>query len=375
MTDSAIIRPTRTPWGFLAFNFVLSRLFLLVVAGLGLLLFQKGAFYTPPGSILDWLKQWDSGWYLGIAQNGYRYVPGRQCNVVFFPLYPILMRWLAFGGVIDYRLVGYLISNGSLFLAVVALWKLAVIEMPDESSARRVVQLVLFNPVTVFYSSIYSESLYLLCLVSTLYLARVERWLLAAVCAYATGLSRVVGLLLVIPLICEYVLQNRRDWTWRNPKAWRALACIAAPGLGFLTYVGYLDRTFGEPLAFIKAEVAWGRKLVWPWVPFRHLGWYDPPYAILFVCTAIIALALLFVAARWRMRPTYLLVLVIFPTICVSSSRLESLPRYFSVLFPFYFVLALMTRKWPHLAGPLFVLFGGLQVMATILFVNGYWFT
>jgi hypothetical protein len=375
MTENTVTPPARAPWLFLALNFFLSRLFLVAVAGLSILMFKKGDFYTPPGSILDWFKQWDSGWYLDIAQRGYTYVPGKECSVVFFPLYPVLLGWLTFGGAVDGRVVGYLISNGSLFFGIVVLWKLTVLEMRDESCAKHVVQLLLFNPMTVFYSSIYTESLYLLCLVSTLYFARTERWLLAGICAYAAALSRVVGLLLVVPLACEYFLQNHPHLTWRKPNVWRALVCFAAPALGFLTYVGYLGRAFGEPLAFLKAEAVWGRKLVWPWVPFFHLHRYDRPYDIWFMCFAIVAAVLFLVAVRWRLRPTYLLVLAIFTTICLSSSRLESLPRYLSILFPFYFVLALMTKKWPNLTGPLFMVFGGLQVMTTILFVNGYWLT
>ncbi|HVM59978.1 MAG TPA: mannosyltransferase family protein [Verrucomicrobiae bacterium] len=375
MTDNTVIPTTRTPWSFLAIDFILSRLFLVAVAGLSLWLLPKGEFFTQPGTILNWLNHWDTGWYLNIAQHGYQYVPGKQCSAVFFPLYPVLVGWLTCGGAIDARMAGYLLSNGSLFFGIVVLWKLTVIEMKDERCARRVVQLLLLNPVTVFYSSIYTESLYLLCLVGTLYFARTERWLLAAACAYAVALTRMIGLLLVIPLVCEYVLQNRHNLTWRKPDAWRALVCFAAPALGFLTYVAYLDRKFGEPLAFLKAEQAWGRKLVWPWKPFLHLGWYDRPYTIWFVGTAIIAVVLLFLAARWRLRPTYLLILVIFTTICLCSNRLESLPRYFSVLFPFYFVLAQMTKKWPRLTTPLFVVFVVSQAMATILFVNGYWMT
>jgi hypothetical protein len=184
-----------------------------------------------------------------------------------------------------------------------------------------------------------------------------------------------VGLLLVVPLACEYFLQNRHNPNRSRAGVWRALICFAAPVLGFLTYVLYLNWAFGEPLAFLKAEAVWGRRLVWPWVPFFHLHHYDRPYAIWFVSWAIVAAVLLVLAVRWRLRPTYLLVLAMFTTICLCSSRLESLPRYLSVLFPFYFVLALMTKKWPSLAGPLFAVFGGLQAMSTILFVNGYWLT
>jgi hypothetical protein len=375
MIDNTAAQTSRPPWSFLVVNFFLSRLFLVAVAGLSVLMFKKGNFYTEPGSILDWFKQWDAGWYLDIAHRGYTYVPGKECSVVFFPLYPVLLGLFSLGGAIDGRIVGYLISNASLFFSIVLLWKLTAIEMRDGSCAKHVVQFLLFNPMTVFYSSIYTESLYLLCLVSTLYFARTQHWLLAGVCAYAAALCRVVGLLLVVPLACEYFLQNRHDPTWRRAGVWRALLCFAAPALGFLTYVGYLNWAFGEPLAFLKAEAVWGRQLVWPWVPFFHLHRYDPPYTIWFISWAIVAVALFLLAIRWRLRPTYLLVLAMFTTICLSSSRLESLPRYLSVLFPFYFVLAQMTKKWPSLAAPLFAVFGGLQVMSTILFVNGYWLT
>jgi hypothetical protein len=84
---------------------------------------------------------------------------------------------------------------------------------------------------------------------------------------------------------------------------------------------------------------------------------------------------LFILAVRWRLRPTYLVVFVVFTMICVCSSVLESLPRYLSVLFPFYFVLALATKEWPDLTVPLFVGSTILQVISTILFVNGYWLT
>jgi hypothetical protein len=376
MTDNTVAQTSRTPWSFLAFNFLFSRLWLIIVAGMSLLVFKQGEFYPLPHSILDLFDHWDAGWYLRIVREGYTYVPGQRSSVVFFPLYPVLVRLLTFGGAVDNRLAGYLISNGALFFAIFLLWKLAAFEMRDESCSKHVVQFLLFNPMTVFYSSIYTESLYLLCLVGVLYFARTQRWLLAAVCAYAAALSRVVGLLLVIPLACEYFLQNRRNLGWRNASVGRALICCAAPVLGFLTYVVYLNRAFGEPLAFMKCEVAWGRQLTWPWLAFRHLHRHNDPFHVIwFVSFAVLAVVLFILAVRWRLRPTYLVILVIFSVFPLSSGLLESLPRYLSVLFPFYFVLALAAKKWPDLTVPLFVGSTILQVIATILFVNGYWLT
>jgi hypothetical protein len=375
MTDNTVAQTSRPPWSFLAFNFLFSRLWLVIVAGMGSLVFKQGKFSGPLHSILDLFNQWDAGWYLSIVRLGYKYVPGQESSVVFFPLYPVLVRRLTFGGAVDDRLVAYLISNSALFVAIVLLWKLATVEMRDASCSKHVVQFLLFNPMTVFYSAIYTESLFLLCLVGTLYFARTQRWLLTAVCAYAAALCRVVGLLLVVPLACEYFLQNRHNLRWRNAGVGRALIACAAPVLGFLTYVAYLKSAFGEPLAFMKCEVAWGRRLTWPWVAFFHLHHMETFYAIWFVSFAVIAVGLVLLAVWWRLRLTYLVVLVIFSLLSPSSGLLESLPRYLSVLFPYYFVLALATRKWPDLTVPLFVGSASLLVIATILFVNGYWLT
>jgi hypothetical protein len=43
---------------------------------------------------------WDSGWYFDIARQGYYFNPAGESSIAFFPLYPLLMRAVAwpFGG-------------------------------------------------------------------------------------------------------------------------------------------------------------------------------------------------------------------------------------------------------------------------------------
>ena len=56
---------------------------------------------TPPWRIYDndFLNlpaRWDTGWYLGVAIDGYSCQPSlanRQQNIAFFPVYPMLMRY------------------------------------------------------------------------------------------------------------------------------------------------------------------------------------------------------------------------------------------------------------------------------------------
>ena len=49
--------------------------------------------------LLDLPGRWDTGWYLGIANEGYVYVPeaasNQQQNIAFFPAYPMAIRSLS----------------------------------------------------------------------------------------------------------------------------------------------------------------------------------------------------------------------------------------------------------------------------------------
>ncbi|HUJ72186.1 MAG TPA: hypothetical protein VLZ30_08065, partial [Verrucomicrobiae bacterium] len=98
MNDLTRDIPAPVPWRFIVFNFLFSRLWILVVAGLSLLVIREGQFPVASRSALDWLNQWDTRWYLSIIRQGYSYHPGMECNVAFFPLYPMLVRLLSLGG-------------------------------------------------------------------------------------------------------------------------------------------------------------------------------------------------------------------------------------------------------------------------------------
>src|SRR5687768_14578362 len=55
---------------------------------------QDQRFYVFPAPHLFWdtFARYDSGWYHGIASQGYIFGAGGRNNLAFFPLYPLLMR-------------------------------------------------------------------------------------------------------------------------------------------------------------------------------------------------------------------------------------------------------------------------------------------
>ncbi|XP_021771956.1 GPI mannosyltransferase 2-like isoform X2 [Chenopodium quinoa] len=111
---------------------------------------------------------WDSVFFVRIAECGYEY----EQSYAFFPLFPILIFLLSNSvflpliSVIGYRAVlglsGYVISNVAFVFAALSLYRLSVVILKDRNASLCASILFCFNPASIFYSSIYSESLYAL---------------------------------------------------------------------------------------------------------------------------------------------------------------------------------------------------------------------
>lgn len=129
----------------------------------------------PDNILLDVFgSRWDTGFYLSIAQEGYRFQGVELPSVAFFPLLPMLIRgfnWLLG----DPLLAGVVIANLALYGASVVLYLLAAQEWGGAVAGRAVWYLLVF-PTSFFGSAIYSESIFLLTAILALYLARRKHW-------------------------------------------------------------------------------------------------------------------------------------------------------------------------------------------------------
>src|SRR2546430_2824552 len=146
--------------------------------------------------------RWDTDFYHQIATVGYRWDPSvfLHQNVVFFPLYPLLMRW---GGALlggHPLLAGTVISLAAFAGAIALLYRMAVLELGEEK-AWPVILLVSAHPFALFYSVVYTESLLLFLTGGAFYAMRRRYLLLAALAAFAAGLTRPHGVWLAGPLL------------------------------------------------------------------------------------------------------------------------------------------------------------------------------
>ncbi|XP_021890520.1 GPI mannosyltransferase 2 isoform X2 [Carica papaya] len=127
------------------------------------------------GSAIENGVVWDSVYFVRIAQCGYEY----EQTYAFLPLLPICISILSrtvfapLIPVIGYRavlaLAGYFVNNVAFVLAAVYFYRLSVNILEDPETAFRASVLFCFNPASIFYSSIYSESLYALFSIGGMY--------------------------------------------------------------------------------------------------------------------------------------------------------------------------------------------------------------
>ena len=303
--------------------------------------------------VTNMLARWDTFYYYSIATDGYSWDPAifRHENVVFFPLYPMLMRW---GGALlggHPLLAGLIVSLTAFAGALVLLYRLAMLEVGEEH-AWRVILLLSTFPYALYYSAVYTESLFLFLTVGAFYAMRRGRLGWVAVCGLAAGLTRPNGFWLALPLACLALWPPggaAADPAARRPiRLPIALLAACVPVLGVAIFSGYLQWRFGDALAWVHGQAAWGMPLMLRPAapdPIRLPGEAAIKPIEVIVWTGNIAA---FVAATLAIRPISKrfgvaygawIAVNIFPP--VAAHLFMSLGRFTSVLFPVFFWLAI----------------------------------
>jgi hypothetical protein len=290
-------------------------------------------------------------------------------HAAFFPLYPLTVRAVSFlfGSTV---VAGLVVSAAAFLAALVALWRLADLELGSGAAGRTVWLLALF-PASLFFSAIYAESLFLALSVGAFLAARQGRWARAALLGAAAGATRNTGAFLIVPLALFY--WQSRPGPARRPDR-DALWLLLAP-VGALAFAAYQWAHFGDPLTGAHAERWWGRELVGPLRGLQavgenvgdvvsnlvhgvHLSSVASQLGLL-GCMALAVVAFAGVVRRlpapyWTWAGIGLVSMLSAP---MPNSPLSATPRFLAVLFPlFMWGGAVLTR--PRLLLPVLAVFG-----------------
>jgi Gpi18-like mannosyltransferase len=324
---------------------------------------------APDRPAVDMWARWDSFWYLRIVEDGYAYSPTQQSPVAFFPLYPLAVRAVKIV-THDALIAGLLVSNGCFVLALAVLYRLALLETGSSAIARRAMIALCILPNTIFFSGIYSESLFLLCLLLCVYHLRTQHWGRAALSGALASATRAFGIGLVFFALLEWLRHYRQ-----HPRdGWRAALLIGLMPAGLLLYMMYLAAAFGSPLAFLDAQAQWAHTLSNPLsvlvdtlrgiLTGVQYWWFAPGEWL----AAVVSLGLLpFIYRRFGLNYAMLAALLLLAPLFVTTC---SFNRYAMVVFP----LVLLVASWHfnHTLYRLYILTSTLlMALTTLLFVRG----
>jgi hypothetical protein len=344
-------------------------LFLIWLSGTTTIPAQAGVKGIPV--FLEAFIQWDAGWYLKIARYGYDFT-----SAPFFPMLPFLIYLLTFitgNGVT----AGLLISNTAHLIACILLYRLVEKDYHPEIAVLSVLVL-LFFPTAVFFSSVYSESLFLAFALGAFFCARREKWLAASLTGACAALTRNVGIVIFLALL--YLQYQQQGYPYRlNLK--KALPLLLIPA-SLLIFMGALCIYTGDPLAFthsLDTEI-WGyRHFKYPGAgQLLNLKYFFNNYNYHSLFEAVMALSFLLLLAisfKYIKDRSFLIFAVagfLIPFSSVVNNVPHGMPRYIIVLFPVYITLACLLQK-NKLVIPYSVITVFLFTVVSIMFFYGRW--
>ena len=291
------------------------------------------------------LFAYDGGWYRDIAEKGYSALP--HAGLRFFPLYPLLSRWL---GVLllDHTSVALVaIANVGALVLGAMLHRLVLRETNDAGLAARTVWLVALIPASLCLVLSYAESLMMLAAVGMFLSIRSRRWLPAVAFGLVAGLTRPVGVLLVVPAAIE-AARMWRDAGGRERLV--RLVAVSSPALGMAAYLAWVGAVFGDPLLPFSVQSRHDLRgaSVDPVTHVVHtvrdLINGDRFGAGLHLVWLALFAVLIVVIAR-RLPASYTAYAGVSLLLATTAGNISSFERYVFSTIPFVIALAMLTRR------------------------------
>ena len=318
------------------------------------------------------LLPWDGSFYRDIAADGY----GAQSleALRFFPLVPLLARFLAVPLLGNVDLALLVVANVGALAAGLLLYRLVVHERGDARLAARATWLLAIGPPAFVLVFGYAESVALTAAIGAFLGLRRERWWTAAAAGFVAGLTRPVGIFLAVPAAIEVARNVRRDGWGSLPGR---LGAVLGPVAGTATYQAWVAVEHGDRLLPFRVQqrhdlrgsftdpisraIESGQNLFGD-APMRD-GLHFP-----FIIGALVLLAI--VLRTWPV--SYGIYSALILTTALSGESLGSFERYAMSAFPLLLAVAGLTAS-PRLERTVMTACGaGLVAFTTLAWLGTY---
>lgn len=295
---------------------------------------------------------WDSEYYVGIAVGGYNdpeagtvtnQDSGEEVikNYSFFPLYPYLMRVVAYplkllglNPIATASLAGVVVALLGTLAGMVALWHLTQEHFGEESAFRSVFYLLVF-PSGFFLAQVYTEGLFIGLSFWCLLLAKRRQWLWAALLGVLAAWTRAHGAALALPLGIVWLTQF--DWKADLRKQLDrgklgSLLAVLLPLAAYLVWhASALGRGWDElqAILFGRGLLVWQRS-IGDWQRAAFYALHMSKVGLVYFGIEVLTIAVSVLAALWLLRRDPMLAAYSLAVILLSvfSGSAQSMARY-----------------------------------------------
>ncbi|UPT66579.1 MAG: hypothetical protein M0D57_19350 [Sphingobacteriales bacterium JAD_PAG50586_3] len=231
----------------------------------------------------------DAGWYEKIARDGHHKITPdllkpdktvwRQSYYAFFPLYPFTIAAIqnCFG--LGFHTSAILLAFILSLAAFVVFYAFARAFTKSDTIALLATVVLMVSPFTFYYSMAMTEAYFLLLLTGSFIAVHKKNILFMLLLPGFLVLTRVNGIVMLLPLGLYYLEKHVFEGSWRLPvandfkKLLPGFALLSMPVV-FIGYCFYLKEMTGDFFAFSTAQAGWGKAYANPlMVLLKPEGW------------------------------------------------------------------------------------------------------
>ncbi|OQB23632.1 MAG: Mannosyltransferase (PIG-V) [Firmicutes bacterium ADurb.Bin182] len=299
----------------------------------------------------DILVKTDAPHYLGIAKNWYVTEGDPRFHIVFYPLYPVVIKAVWFF-VKDYFTASLIVSGSCGAVSGILIYELALLDT-ERKEALRCVKYFLLLPAAFFFAAPMSESLFFMLSLGCMYLSRKKRFFLSCILGALAAFTRSLGIVLIVPVCLEMIAELVKEYK-NNARLLKRIFTYAAYliliAFGFGAYLLINYAVWGNPwqfLVFQKEHWSQGLGLFFNTAAYQAenaLKNINDPH-LLFglwlpnILYMLLSLAVMIPAAK-SLRASYTAYFFVYFFISMGATWLLSAPRYLTACFPLPMALA-----------------------------------
>lgn len=311
---------------------------------------------------LSWV-QWDAPHFIYIAQHGYTNIGDEANFIVFPPAFPLAIKFLnpIFVSILSFSYAGIF-----FYKIVRQIWK--------KDIAKKALFLLAIFPTSYFFTAPYTESLFWLVSMLSIWFCLQKRWTMAGIFAGLAFLTRFPGLLL-LPVLLIYISQTKQ-------KVLNSLLVILPFAFCIIIYLYINWQVYNDPLAFQKIlHDHWQKTFSFPWQSILsswrvasggldeyslQVGWWE-------AIPATVGVVLIPFVFKYLKNTAWSAWFLLSIFLITSTSFLLSTPRYLLAVPPLFVFLAIISQKYKWFYYVWIFISAGLLTYFSMRFVTGQW--